>query len=199
MLAATRHSLTEALRTARSERACFQPERDTVHAQCEHWWPMSSISIDYLLQVIPQTRLYPKLRVPVAECGLHVHVKATRKPPRRHRRGQAGALSDVGQLWRGTVLILYTHRGPCSVFCRFCRSLQSPLPKLPKSYLEKRSVNNNSPTYHVRMTFRSLLIFNPIFLLPGLFHLLFKYCRDNSSRASKTYQGIYRATSVSNG
>ena len=144
MLAAACHLLTVALRTARSERACFQAERDAVHAQCEHRWPMSPISTNYLLQDIPQTRLHPKMRVPVAECGLHVHVKSTRKLPCRHRGEQAGARSDVDQLWRGIVLVLYIHRERCSVFCRFCRSLQSLLSKLRKSYLEKQSVNSNN-------------------------------------------------------
>ena len=101
VLAATRHLLTAALRTACNERVCFQVERDAVHAQCEHRWPMSSISTDYLLQYTPHTRLYPKMRVPALECGLYVHVKSARKPPCRPRGGQAGARKDVDQLWRG--------------------------------------------------------------------------------------------------
>ena len=159
---------------------------------------MSSISTDYLLQYTPHTRLYPKMRVPVPECGLYVHVKSARKPSCRLHGGQAGTRKDVDQLWRGIVLVLYIYREQCSVFFRFCRSLQSLLSKLRKSYLEKQSVNNNNPTYYVRMTFCSLLIYNPTFLLQGLFHLLFKRCRDNSSRAYKTCQVTYLDTSVSN-
>ena len=66
---------------------------------------MSAISTDILLQDISQTRLYPKMRVPVTECSPHVHVKSTREASRRHCGRQAGALGGADQRWRGTVLV----------------------------------------------------------------------------------------------
>lgn len=58
-----------------------------------------------------------------------------------------------------------------------------------------------TPLRYVLITFYSLLMCNPTFLIRRVPHLLFelpfKRCRDNSSRASNKYQGTYRDTSAS--
>lgn len=87
-------------------------------------------------------------------------------------------------------------------FADFADVFRAFLPSCPNPELISRSGQSmrTTPSFCVLITFYSLLMCNPILLIrrvSQVFHLLFGRCKDNSSRASKKYQGTYRDTSAS--